>query len=324
MRILLTGATGFIGRALSAELLREGFTIRAIARLPSSNLCDRLEWRIVPNLAGAVQWNSLLSDVDVVVHLAALAHQVGRSGENRLAEFMQVNGEIPRRLSRAVRESSVRKLIYLSSVAVFGDGARGPIDEQTPARPTTDYGRSKLEGEVAVESQLAGTGKIWLAFRSPLVFGPGNPGNMARLLELIRRRVPLPFGSIQNARSFLYVENLVDAIATSIRSDLIPSGVYVVDDGTVFSTPELCRALGEASGVKLRIFRVSVPVLRLLARAGDVAESMLGRQMPVNSYSVDRLVRSLVVDGKKFRRAAAWVPPVSADAAIRRIVESIQ
>jgi nucleoside-diphosphate-sugar epimerase len=170
---------------------------------------------------------------------------------------------------------------------------------------------------------MSGSNTRLVILRAPLVFGPGNPGNMERLLKLIYKRFVLPFGAIDNSRSFLFIDNLVDAIVTTLTHPKTIEGTYFVDDGTRFSTPELCRALASAAGYEARIARVPLIFLRLAARAGDLYEWVVRRASPIDSYSVNRLIESLAVDGASFRRVAKWRPPVGPRDAIRRTVECV-
>jgi nucleoside-diphosphate-sugar epimerase len=241
----------------------------------------------------------------------------------RATEFIRVNTDATRRLAISARRADVKRFVFLGSVAVVGPTGRASVDERASPSPDSDYGRSKLGAERELAAVLNGSGTAWSVLRAPLVFGPGNPGNMARLLRLVQRGWPLPFGAIDNIRSFLYVDNLIDAIVKTLR--IVPplTGVYFVDDGTVLSTGNLCRAIAEAADLKPRIFRMPPSYLRLLGVAGDVAERITRRDMPLNSYSVDRLMGSSVVDGSKFRQATGWEPPVATDEAIRRTVHSV-
>lgn len=323
MKVLVTGAAGFVGRALVPRLLAEGFAVRAALRSLGSDRDGRVEWLEIGDIAGAVDWPAALEGIDTVVHLAALAHQVGRAGRGRAAEFMAVNADATRRLAQAAREAGVTRFVLLGSVAVIGPTDRTPVDERVSPCPDSDYGRSKLGAERELAGALARSGVAWSVLRAPLVFGPGNPGNMARLLRLVQRGWPLPFGAIDNARSFLYVDNLIDAIVRTVR--IVPplTGIYFVDDGTVLSTGDLCRALAGAAHLKARLLPVTATCLRLLGVAGDIAGRIVGREVPFDSYSVDRLTGSSVVNGTRFREATGWQPPVATAEAIRRTVESV-
>jgi len=323
MNVLVTGATGFVGRALTYRLVADGIRVRATVRVHPTPADVAVEWAAVGDLGGPVDWARLMAGVDAVVHLAGLAHQVGRAARLRAAEFMFENAEISRRVARAARDGGARRFVLLGSVAAVGSHGKLPLDDSTSPKPMTDYGASKLAAEQVVGEELAGSATSLVVLRAPLMFGPGNPGNMARLLRLIARQAVLPFGAIDNARSFLFVENLVDAIVLALRADNALTGTYFIDDGTKFSTAELCRALASAARMEARIVRVPVWLLAALGRVGDCAEIVLRRDLAVNSYSVSRLTGSLVIDGRRFRAATGWNPPVATSEAILRTVDSV-
>jgi nucleoside-diphosphate-sugar epimerase len=267
------------------------------------------EWHRVPDLTETDVWDVLLRGADVVVHLAALAHQTGRAGEGRWPEFRRINVEGTAALARGCGRAGTRRLVFLSSIAAAQGDKAGLAG--SPERPgvETDYGRSKLEAERAIERELASTATDWCVLRPPLVFGPGNPGNMRRLLRLVKSGIPLPFARIDNLRSFIFVENLVDAVLTVVRHQHIIRSTFSVTDGTDLSTPALVRALGEFAGKPARLLPVPVALLRVLARGADVAGSLIGRSLAFDSYSVARLTESLWVDGSLFRNHFAWAPP---------------
>jgi len=320
MKILLTGATGFIGRVTLNRLLADGQAIRAAVRKLPPDADPRVEWRVIGDLTGDVDWPVLLAGVDAVVHLAALAHQVGRQGQGRRDEFMRANAEMTGEIARAARAAQVRRFVLLGSVAATGGRGEQAIDETAEPRPEGDYGASKLAAEFELERALEGSNVSWVVLRAPLVFGPGNRGNMGRLLQLLQRGWPLPFGGLTNSRSFIYVDNLVDAIATCLAPGCPAQGIYFVDDGTRLSTPSLCAALAQAGSLDLRLFYCPRFVLQVLGWIGDLGAAILRRDLPISSYSIDRLGGSLVVDGRKFAAATDWKPPVATLEAIRRTV----
>jgi nucleoside-diphosphate-sugar epimerase len=296
-------------------LLAAGLQVRGTHRSAPPPIAGT-EWRQLLQLDRLDELSAVVADCDIVVHLAALAHQAGSAGVGRWPEFSRVNVESTRLLAKAARESGVRRLIFASSVAAICSHSEDWVDERTPPDPQSDYGRSKLEAERALETELRDSRTDWCIVRPPLVYGPGSPGNMARLIRLIERGLPLPFGSIRNRRSFIFIDNLVDALATIVNQSQAIRSTYMLSDGSDFATPDLIVSLAAAAGRRVRLLRVPVGMLKLMGRAGDVMER-LGVATGIDSYSVDRLVRSLPVRGSLFCSSFSWRAPVAWREAVR-------
>ncbi len=195
-------------------LHRRGFQVRATYRPGRSRTPrdTRSEWVAVGDIGPDTDWSGALAGVDLVIHLAALAHQFGSQAETRESEFRRVNTLGTARLAEAALRAGVSRLVMVSSIAAVGPFRGAPLTEASPCTPDTPYGRSKLEAEQEIQRILASGPTDWCILRPPLVYGPGNPGNMARLLSLIDRRMPLPVGRIEARRSHLFVGNLVDVL----------------------------------------------------------------------------------------------------------------
>jgi nucleoside-diphosphate-sugar epimerase len=318
--VLVTGATGFVGRYLCEHLTSRGHTVKGTLR-PESNLKGpgrSVQWVKIESIGPHTDWTEALEGTDYVIHLAALAHQLGVAGEGRIQEFMTVNAEGTRRLAEAVASSAtVKRLVFVSSVGAVASLSEQPLDERTPCNPDTDYGRSKLAAEMELERVLAGSHVDWTIVRPTLVYGPGNPGNMARLLRLVETGIPLPFGSIRNRRSFVYVGNLVDALERCMTHPGAAYRRFFVSDGPQLSTPELVGMLAAFAGKPSRLCRFPLPILRVMALAGDLVSSLLGRSVGVDSYSVARLIGSLAVDSGPIQRVLNWTPPFTVTEGLR-------
>jgi nucleoside-diphosphate-sugar epimerase len=323
MKVLVTGATGFIGRRLCAQLAARGVAVRALHRKGPGDDVPGLEWREFQRLDDGTAWPAVLEAVDVVVHLAGLAHQLGAAGEGRWEEFFQTNVVATRVLARACAQSGVRRLVFVSSIAAVASCSDTPVTEATKPAPGSDYGRSKLAAEHALEAELRDGSVDWCILRPPVIYGPGNPGNMERLLSLIRRGLPLPIGAIRNRRSFMFIDNLVDGIARVCEHRDPIRATLMVGDDTQLSTPDLVRALASAGDLRARILWVPVWLLRLLARIADLAGHVLRRSLPFDSYSVSKLTESLAIDSGEFRRRLGWQPPISTAQGLRVTSEEI-
>lgn len=324
MTILVTGATGFIGRRLIERLVADGERVRAVHRQGAGLQHPLVEWRRVEGLDDAEELDRLVSGIDTIIHLAGLAHQIGKAGEGRAQEFHHINAVITGKLALASVAAGVRRFVFLSSIAVMGTSSDAPLDASMPVNPQTDYGRSKLEGEAALVRALQGTATDWCILRPPVVYGPSNPGNMQRLLRLIDTGIPLPFGAIRNRRSFIFIDNLIDAIITVVKATGRIQDCFIVGDGTDLSTPALVRALAEASKRRVRLLSIPVAMLRALAWCADVVGKVTMRSLPFDSYSVDRLRESLAVNQVPFERRFHWRAPVSTQRALTITCESLQ
>lgn len=292
-RILVTGATGFVGQGLIARLTGDGRSFRSAVRTPGEG-----DAAVVGDIGPETDWTAALDGIDVVVHLAGRAHVV-KAEADPLAAFRKVNAAGTARLAEQAARAGVRRFVLISSVKAAADvSGRTALTEADPPTPKTPYGLSKLEGERAL---LAAAGKMeTVILRPPLVYGPGVGANFLLLLKLVDRGIPLPLGSVRNLRSLIARDNLVDAILTAIDVPGAAGGTFYVTDGTRFSTPDLIRSLAAALGRSARLLPFPPSLLRLptaLLRRSDAANSLLG---------------SLVVDDTAFRAATGWRPPVTA------------
>jgi nucleoside-diphosphate-sugar epimerase len=311
--VLVTGATGFIGRHLCFFLDSRGYKVRGVFRHAAwlTTLPAEIEGRKIEDIGKITDsdWSTLLEGVDYVIHLAALAHQLGPQASRSREEFMTINAVATQRLAEAVVASNtVKRLVYVSSVAAVKSFSEEAINEATPAQPEDDYGRSKRAAELAIEKVLDNTRPDWCIVRPPLVYGPGNPGNMARLIKLIKLGIPLPLGGINNRRSFLYVGNLVDALERCLWHPGASRRLFLLGDGEPLSTPELVRQLAGHLDKPIKMLSLPPGVLKVFGKIGDLMSCLLGRSIGLDSYSVQRLLGSMVVDSSALRQAIGWQP----------------
>jgi nucleoside-diphosphate-sugar epimerase len=287
------------------------YAVRGTTRGTAPKQPSTSEWTRITDIETA-DWTGILKDCDYVVHLAALAHQLNRTVPAE--EFDRTNRLGTSRLASAIAESpSVRRLIFISSIGAVCSQSDLVVTEETPCNPDTDYGRSKRTAELEVQRILAGTTADWCILRPTLVYGPENPGNMLRLMRLTRSGLPLPFGSIRNQRSFLYVGNLVDLIINCLQNPAASRQVFNVADTDILSTPELISRIARVCGQRARLLPAPVWSLRLLGRAGDLAAGLAGRSLGVDTYSINRLLGSLQVSGAALKSKLGWTPPYSTE-----------
>lgn len=301
MTVLVTGATGFVGRHLAAHLVASGIGVRAALRSDAgrSLLPDAVEPFVGGDLAGEIDWRPALRGVDAVVHLAAIAH-IGESVAP--AQYERINHHAAVRIAQAARATAAR-VVFVSSVrAQCGPTAAGVLSEDTPAQPTDPYGRAKL----AAERDIAALGGPHVVLRPTVVYGPGVGGNIAALVRLCRLPVPLPFGAVANRRSLLAVENLCGAITLALTSEAALSGTFLVADRETVSLADMVRHLRAGMGRSAATLPVPPALLRSALR-------MIGR-----GALWDRLAGDLAVSTKRID-GIGYAPTVSTPAGLARL-----
>lgn len=317
--ILVTGASGFVGGAVVRRLVASGRPCRALLRSENDVLPAAVEPAVVRDIQDAEGLQRALSGVRTVIHLAGRAHVVRESSVDPYAAFRAVNVDGTVALAESAVRAGVERFVFLSSVATFGSDPAGIVNDDTPARPDTPYGLTKLEAEQQLADIRVRTGLDVVALRAPAVLGPGMRGNPLRLLGLVRRRIPLPFARLHERRSFIFVDNLAQAIDAATVMTIEDPRPYVVSDGTTMSTAELVRAMGDAIGVRVRMLGLPGWALSAVGAVGDQANRV--RPVPVSSYEIRRLTLSFVIDGSRFAAEADFHPQLSPADGMRRIGE---
>ncbi len=303
-RVLVTGATGFIGRALCPQLLRAGHEVSAAVRgKDDKNIPLDIPGGVtphpIPDIGPETDWQAALSGIDAVIHLAARVHVMKEKNRDPLAEFNRVNAEGTARLATAAAEAGVKRFVYLSTIKVMDETSSSPFLETDTPRPEDAYGISKLAGE-RVLADIAKKSKMEpVVLRPPLVYGPGVKGNFLALLRLCQMAPPLPFSAVDNRRSFIYVGNLADAILCCLTHKDSGGRTYFVRDGEDLSTPDLIRRVAAAMGRPARLFPAPQGLLRL---AGLVTGK---------SRSIAVLLGNSQVNDEKIRSELAWTPPAN-------------
>jgi nucleoside-diphosphate-sugar epimerase len=270
--IALTGATGFVGRHLMADLSRRGYQLRVLLRRPVPEFTTG-EQVVIGDLASPINLNEAMRGVDYVIHSAGIAHAMSGRPED---DYRRVNRDATRALAIAARQAGVKRFVFLSSVrAQCGPTSDLPVSDDDVPRPTDAYGRSKLEAEEA----LAETGIPFAALRPTLVYGPGVKGNLAALFRLARKPWPLPFGGFRAQRSMVGLETLAGAIAHVIALDKPPNRAFLVSDPESVSLAEIITAYRRGLGRSPGLIPVPPGMLGMalrLAGKTEMAERLTG------------------------------------------------
>lgn len=303
MKLLVTGANGFVGRALCKHYsTRSADQVMAAVRKPDDSL-DRIAQKVVGNIDSQTSWREALEGVDAVVHLAGRAHVMHDTHLDPLSAYREINTEGTINLARQAASMGVKRFVYLSSIKVCGEGQlrvnEAAYTEDQPAKPIDPYAVSKHEAELGLFEIAQHTNLKVTILRPPLVYGPGVRANFLRLMQTVDRRWPLPLGGIVNRRDLIYLGNLVDAIAVCASHPAAANRTFLLADGESLSTPELIRRLGSALGRPARLFSVPESWLRF-------AGALTGKSM-----AVQRLLGSLMLDSSTIREALGWQPPYS-------------
>ena len=291
MKVLVTGASGFVGRALAPKLADKGHVIVSVGRQEVGEFGPTTDW--APHLDG----------IGAVVHLAARVHVMVDNVADPIAEFRRVNTQGTAALAKEAKSAGVSRFVNLSSIKVNGDASEVPFSAADIPAPTDPYGISKWEAEQLLNS-FANALEI-VTLRPPLVYGPGVKGNFLKLIHLVSGRRPLPLASVRKKRSFISSSNLADAICWALSAQ---PGTYLPSDGDDKSTPELITAIAKALGIKPSLFRCPVSLLR-------IAGGLTGK-----SSVIQRLTGSLTVDNN----LPGWHPPHSFESSIIQTIQWYQ
>lgn len=303
--VLLTGASGFIGRAIYEDLVLRGHTVRAATRRAASPGAGSEVFEI-DGIDGTTDWRGGLEGVEVVIHSAARVHVMNEREAEPLVAFRRVNVDGTVNLARQAAAAGVRRFIFISSIKVNGEATLPgrpycADDEPAPADP---YAISKMEAEAGLRELARGTDLDVVIIRPVLVYGPGVKANFLTMMRWLNKGIPLPFGAIDNRRSLVALENLVDLVHRCMTHPAVANQTFLVSDGDDLSTTCLLRRMAQALGKPARLVPVPGRVLTLGA-------NLLGR-----GALAQRLCGSLQVDIEKTRSLLDWTPPVSVDQAL--------
>jgi nucleoside-diphosphate-sugar epimerase len=311
MRVLVTGATGFVGRMLCHALRARGHTVVRAVRKASPHGSGEGGFLdvVVGDIDGHTDWAQALHGVDAIAHLAARVH-VMADGPSGASAHHRINAEGTAALANSAFPGGVRRLVFMSSIKVNGEERQRPYGLSDVPAPVDPYGRTKLLAERALFDSAATFGGEAVVVRPPLVYGPGARGNFPRLMGLVARGVPLPFRSIRNHRSLVSVWNLVDLVCVTLEHPAAPGGVFFAADDRDLSTPELVTLLARSMGRAPNLLPVPAWLL-------NASFTMIGRRS-----EFVRLAGSLSVDRSPARERLGWVPGISVEEGIDRTVKA--
>jgi len=311
MKILVTGANGFVGSQLSEALAKSGHEVRNTARSLASNSSTNGEL-ITCDLESADNLDHLTTGCDAIVHLAGRAHVMSDNPVTSDSLYVSANVDVTRKLAQSAARTGVKRMILMSSVKVNGESTtiNSPFTAQDIPNPQDPYGRSKTQAEQALWKVTAMSGLEGVVIRPPLVYGPGVRANFASLIGIVNRGIPLPLGSIQNRRSFVSLDNLVDLISTTVQSPNAAGNTFLVSDGHDLSTPDLIRSIASVLHKSPMLFPFPSALLKLAATA-------TGKR---SAY--DRLCGSLTVDIALTKQKLSWTPPFAVQDSLQRTVDA--
>ncbi|HZJ94729.1 MAG TPA: SDR family oxidoreductase [Thiopseudomonas sp.] len=305
-RVLLTGATGFVGRAIQQRILNDGEYALNIAVRRAVEVQGAVRMVQVAGLTAETDWTDALQGVDVVVHAAARAHVMQDEEVDPLAEYRKVNVEGTLSLAQQAAAAGVKRFVFISSIGVNGNINTRPFIADDEPNPAELDAQSKWEAEQGLQALAKETGLEVVIIRPPLVYGANAPGNFGSLVRWIEKGVPLPLGAVHNKRSLVALDNLVDLIVTCLDHPAAANQVFLAGDGEDLSTSELLRGVAKAMGRPSRLLPVPAGMLQLAA-------TLVGKKAVAQ-----RLLGSLQVDISKTCEVLDWQPPLTVEQGLAR------
>jgi len=312
-KILVTGANGFIGQNIYNHFIKLKYFVKGTVRNLDTALTNYDNKYIsVGNIDAKTNWYHALEGVDCVIHCAGKARAIDK--KNELDIYRIINREGTKRLAEQAVKAGVKRLIFLSSIAVNGEVTGKPngiklFTTKDIPNPQDNYAISKCESEQALWEVASKTALEVVVVRLPLVYGNNVKGNLDRLIKLIYSRIPLPFGGIQNKKSLIGIDNLIDVLARCVDHPDVVAKTFLVSDGEDLSTPELIRLIALTMGRPAKLFTVPTFLLKFLG-------FIIGKQSEIN-----RLTGSLQIDNSYLREILNWTPPVSIQEGIKRMIK---
>lgn len=310
-KVLVTGANGFLGSHLLSRLVKDDqFQAVAAFRTLDEQSVQNKDHFVIGNIDEHTNWQTALKNVDVVVHTAARAHIMDDRAINPLSAYLKINLGGTLNLASQAAEAGVSRFVFISSIKVNGEKTAldEPFTVNSNSTPVDPYGISKLQAEQGLKQIVSKTGMELVIIRPPLIYGPGVKGNFSTMIRMVEKGLPLPLGGIENKRSLIAIDNLLDLIITCIEHPAAANQTFLAGDGEDLSTSELLQALAEAMGKPSRLFSVPSWILK----AGAVT---LGKRT-----MAERLIESLQVDISHTKNQLGWEPLINVKEGLRRAV----
>lgn len=308
-RVLVTGATGFVGKHLCKHLLAQNYLVTAVGRQKSFELThDNLIYYCIDQIDGNTDWQEILSGIDVVVHLAARVHHLQEKGLALLSLYQETNVKGTQQLAKAAVLGGVKRFVYISTIKVIAEKTiEMPLRAEDQPRPQDAYSVSKLQAEQILQEEARRSGMEWVIIRPPLVYGAFVKGNFRRLLQLAKSSFPLPLGALRNRRSFVSVNNLTRFIECCMHHPNAHREVFLVSDNQDLSTAALVKLLRRARGKRCHLFPFPTSLLKLFG-------FLVGKR-----GEVSRMVESLQLNIEKSMRLLNWRPPFTVEESIQAL-----
>lgn len=312
-KILVTGASGFIGQHLSETLSKSGRSVLGAVRSLNSILINKnIEYISVGDISFKQNWKDFLVDVDCIIHCAARAYKM--NDDKNFNAYQLTNAHGTKHIVEQATEAGVKRLVFLSSVKVNGEitdqaNTKNKFSYNDTPDPQDYYAISKLEAEKALWEISSRTSLEVVVVRLPLVCGYSAKGNLARLIKLVKLGIPLPLGMIDNQRSMIGIDNLVDLLIRCIDHPEASGKTFLASDDKDLSTPELIKLVASSMGKRARLFPFPILILKFLGL-------VFGR-----SEEINRLIGSLRIDNSYTKETLNWTPPLSVEEGIRRMVQ---
>ena len=309
MKILLTGATGFVAKGVLAKLNKYKIRLTSKSKIPY-NFDDFFQKKI----SSTTDFSDCLKNIDLVIHTAARVHQMRDKSKDPLIDFMEINCYGTLNLAMQAAEAGVKRFIFISSIKVNGEKTISgmPFRHDDIVNTNDPYAVSKYKAEVGLLEIAKNYDMEVVIIRPPLVYGPGVKGNFKSLMNLSKKNIPLPLGSIKNKRSFVALENLVDLILICIDHPNAANKIFLISDDSDISTPRLIKLISNAFGSKVWLININTKLLKLFAK-------LIGKESIVN-----RLCDDFEIDIKHTKDTLSWTPPISMEQGITLCVDDIK